>query len=111
MPNPQTPAPNTAKPSGSDEPTIVDDKGLTQSQTNASGSQSQRQSTDKRPSDKGSGEKDGGPDQVEIGDPVPEDERTVRADDDADEDLPGADDDGGRSTTEDDSSGSNSERH
>jgi hypothetical protein len=110
MPTPQPPLPTTGTPSRPDEPKIIDDKGLTQSQTHAGGSQSQRQGTGERPGDKTSGEK-GGPDQVEIGDPVPEDDRTVRADDDTDEDLPGADDDGGQSTSEDDSDGSDSERH
>jgi hypothetical protein len=107
MPNPRSPTPGTAKPAGSDEPAIIDDRGLSQRQDNIRGSQSQRQASREH---KGPREKDG-PGDVEIGDPVPEDDRTVRADDDTDEDLPGVDDHGVRSTTEDDSDGSDSERH
>jgi hypothetical protein len=108
MPHPH-PTPDSPRSSGPSEPSITDDKRLIQrqGQQGAGPSQSQEQSRDDPPREKETR------DEVEIGEPVPENDRTVRADaEDGKDDLPGADDNGGMTTTDDETvGGSGSERH
>jgi hypothetical protein len=81
MPNPQTPTSTPGQTTPKDPLIVVDDSRLTQNQADSSGSQSQEIGGDDR-------EDDPNADTVEIGDPVPENERTVRAETGEDEDMP-----------------------
>lgn len=86
MPNPHSPTPTSTPTPKIIPDTVKDDNGLDNDALNANvAPQNQRDDADRE---------DEGFDRVEIGDPVPEKDRTVRArDDGSDEDLPTVDDD------------------